>query len=69
MPNPHSNIYPTPFESSNQDQTTTLAQCIAFYERLAQDFPGVLQWLEIGVSDGGVPIHAGVVTADGMFER
>ena len=69
MPTPQPRNYPTPFESGNQNQTTTLAQCIAFYQRLAQDFPAVLQWFQIGMSDGGVPIHAGVVTADGVFDR
>jgi hypothetical protein len=29
----------------------------------------VLQWRQIGVSDTGVPMHAGVVTADGVFDR
>ncbi len=62
-------VYPTPFETGNGNQTTTWAECIAFYERLAARFPGVLQWQQIGVSDSGVPMHAGVVTADGVFER
>ncbi|MDM0007705.1 M14 family zinc carboxypeptidase [Variovorax sp. J22G73] len=62
-------LYPTPFESGNGNQTATWAECIAFYEQLAQRFPGVLQWRRIGVSDTGVPMHAGVVTADGVFER
>jgi hypothetical protein len=61
--------YPTPFEIGNGNQTATWAECIAFYERLAGRFPGVLQWRQIGVSDTGVPMHAGVVTADGVFER
>jgi hypothetical protein len=65
----HENQYPTPFESGNGNQTTTWAECIAFYERLAGQFPGVLRWGEIGVSDTGVPLHAGVVTADGVFDR
>lgn len=62
-------LYPTPFESGNGNQTTTWAECIAFYERLAGQFPGVLHWSEIGVSDTGVPLHAGVVTSDGVFDR
>lgn len=63
------NAYPTPFETGNQNQTTSWAQCIAFYEALAARFPGVLQFTQIGVSDNGMPMHAGVVTADGVFER
>jgi hypothetical protein len=69
MTAPTDTRYPTPFESGNGNQTTTWAECIAFYERLAGQFPGVLRWGEIGVSDTGVPLHAGVVTADGVFDR
>ncbi len=69
MPTALPTDYPTPFESGNQNQTTTWEQCIAFYQRLAQDFPGVLQLMQIGVSDNGNPIHAGVVSADGSFDR
>ena len=59
----------TPFERGNGNQTTTWAECIAFYERLAERFPGVLRWWRIGTSDNGLPMHAGLVTADGVFDR
>ncbi len=59
----------TPYENGNQNQTTTWDQCIAFYNDLAQRFPQVLRFGVIGVSDAGIPIHAGVVSADGVFER
>jgi hypothetical protein len=59
----------TPFEQGNQNQTTTWADCIAWYEALARDYPGVLRFGVIGTSDAGVPIHAGVVSADGVFDR
>jgi hypothetical protein len=61
--------YPTPFEVGRHNQTTTWAECVAFYERLAADFPTVLHWTQIGLSDSGIPMHAGVVTADGIFDR
>ena len=61
--------YPTPYELGNQNQTTTWADCIAYYQCLALDFPDVLKFFQIGVSDGGVPMHAGVITADGVFDR
>lgn len=64
----HAN-YPTPFERGNQNQTTDWATCIAFYERLACDFPAVLRFFTIGTTDTGQPLHAGVVSADGVFER
>jgi hypothetical protein len=59
----------TPYEKGNQNQSTTWAGCIAWYEHLARRFPGVLRFGVVGTSDAGVPIHAGVVSADGVFER
>jgi len=59
----------TPFEQGNGNQTTTWEQCIAFYTGLAQRFPTVLQFEQIGLSDAGVPLHRGVVSADGVFDR
>lgn len=61
--------YLTPYELGNLNQTTTWENCIPFYERLARDFPHVLQFEQIGVSDNGLPMHAGVITADGVFDR
>lgn len=61
--------YRTPFERGNQNQTTEWSECIAFYERLANDFPSVLKFFRIGTSDSGLPLHAGVVTADGVLDR
>jgi hypothetical protein len=62
-------LYLTPYETGNHNQTTTWAECIAFYERLAERFPAVLRWTQIGISDNGIPMHAGVVTADAVFDR
>jgi len=59
----------TPYELGNQNQTTTWEACIRFYEALARRCPTVLQFSQIGVSDAGVPIHAGIVSADGVFDR
>ena len=61
--------YPTPFESGDGNQTTTWEQCVAFYQKLAEDFPTVLRLWQIGESDNGLPMHAGVVTADGVLDR
>ncbi|MBD8532706.1 MULTISPECIES: M14 family zinc carboxypeptidase [unclassified Massilia] len=63
-----SNNLKTPYEQGNQNQTTTLTDCIAWYEALARDYPQVLRFGVVGTSDAGVPIHAGVVSADGVFE-
>ena len=59
----------TPYEMGNRNQTTTWAECIAWYQALARRFPHVLGFSQVGTSDAGVPIHAGVVTSDGVFER
>jgi hypothetical protein len=69
MTSPNSLTYATPFELGNGNQTTTWAECIAFYERLAERFPDVLRWWRIGTSDTGLAVHAGLVTADGLFDR
>jgi len=59
----------TPYELGNRNQTTTWEACIQFYQALAQRHPAVLQFSQIGVSDAGIPIHAGIVSADGVFDR
>lgn len=66
---PANSSYPTPYELGNQNQTSTWDACIAFYEKLAEDFPQVLHFSQIGVSDNGIPMHAGVITADAVFDR
>ena len=63
------NPYPTPYEQGNTNQTTTWQQCVSFYEKLALDFPQILHFSQIGLSDNGIPMHAGVVTTDGVFDR
>ncbi|ADU38077.1 M14 family zinc carboxypeptidase [Variovorax paradoxus] len=69
MPAEQDRQYLTPYENGNRNQTTTWAECVAFYERLAKDFPSVLRWHRIGTSDNGIPMHAGIVTADAKFDR
>ena len=59
----------TTYELGNKNQTTTWLECINFYKELAARFPQWLRFEQIGVSDAGVPIHVGVVSADGVFNR
>ena len=59
----------TPYEKGNRNQTTLWTDCIAFYEELARRYPQVLRFEQVGVSDSGIPIHRGVVSADGVFDR
>lgn len=58
----------TPYECGNRNQTTSWEACINFYKQLESRYPTVLRFIEIGTSDGGAPIHAGVVTSDGVFD-
>lgn len=58
----------TPYELGNGNQTSTWSECITFFQRLAAAFPGWLSFKAIGVSDGGVEIHAGVFSSDGIFD-
>ena len=58
----------TPYERGNGNQTTTWQDCIAFHQRLAQAHGQWLRFEEAGHSDGGVPIHVGVFSADGVFD-
>jgi hypothetical protein len=60
--------FATPYELGNANQTTLWADCISFYQRLAKAFPKVLQFSQIGLSDNGVAMHAGVISADGVFD-
>ena len=59
----------TPYEQGNKNQTTTWSDCIAWYQMLAARFPRVLHFAQVGTSDAGLPIHAGVISADGVFDR
>lgn len=59
----------TPYELGNGNQTTTHDACIAFYRALAERFPKVLSFGPVGETDCGVPLHAGVVSSDGVFDR
>ncbi|MET3131030.1 hypothetical protein AAKU55_001288 [Oxalobacteraceae bacterium GrIS 1.11] len=59
----------TTYELGNKNQTTTWLECVDFYKALAARFPLLLRFEQIGLSDAGVPIHAGVVSADGVFDR
>jgi len=66
---PLANTVKTPFEAGNGNQTATWAECVAWYEHLAQHYPDVLRFGVAGMSDTGKPIHVGVVSADGEFDR
>ena len=57
----------TPYEQGNRNQTTNWEACIRFYEALARQFPRLLKFSQIGFSDAGFALHAGVFSTDGVF--
>ena len=58
--------YPTPFDS-NQNQTATYAEAIAFYEQLAADFPS-MELQVAGSTDAGQPLHLAILSPDKIFD-
>ncbi len=58
--------YRTYFEASNKKETATYAETIAFYKKLAQDFPEI-NIQTIGETDSGYPLHMVTFNPDGDF--
>ncbi|HLZ86661.1 MAG TPA: M14 family metallopeptidase [Puia sp.] len=57
----------TPFERSAGRQTTTYAECIAFYKQLDKLSPA-LSIREMGMSDAGYPYHVVLYSNDGVAD-
>lgn len=58
--------FPTQFETSNTMETATYEQTIAFYKRLAKEFPEInLQ--TIGTTDSDRPLHMVTYNPEGDF--
>tara|TARA_R110002020_G_scaffold445961_1_gene658030 strand:- start:112842 stop:114602 length:1761 start_codon:yes stop_codon:yes gene_type:complete len=58
--------YPTPFETSNGNQTPTYTEVIDFYIHLAKEFPEI-NVQTIGDTDSGYPLHLVTYNPDGEF--
>ncbi|UII76643.1 M14 family metallopeptidase [Flagellimonas sp. HMM57] len=58
--------YKTCFEISNQTETPTYEETIAFYIKLAKDFPEI-NIQTIGITDSGYPLHIVTFNTDGDF--
>lgn len=58
--------FPTQFESSNGSETATYDETIAFYIKLAQEFPEI-NIQTIGTTDSGKPLHIVTFNKDGDF--
>ena len=58
--------YTTKFETSNGKETTTYEETIAYYIKLAKDFPEI-NIQSIGETDAGQPLHLVTYNPDGDF--
>ncbi|WP_222983574.1 M14 family metallopeptidase [Flagellimonas meishanensis] len=58
--------YQTYYEASNKKETATYQDVIAFYKKLAHDFPEV-NIQTIGETDSGLPLHLVTFNPDGDF--
>jgi hypothetical protein len=56
----------TPYEKGNGNQTTTYAECIAWYKKLDKEYPE-LKLLEYGKTDVGKPIHLLIISPEKEF--
>jgi hypothetical protein len=59
--------YPTRFEQSGGTQTATYAEGIAFYQRLARDFPQIRISAQ-GPTDSGYPLHLVLYSRNRVFD-
>ena len=55
-PEPEKTDWKTPFEKGNGNQTTTYAECIAYYEKLDKAYPEITV-KTYGTTDIGKPLH------------
>lgn len=58
----------TPFERSQQKETTTYEQAISFYEGIAKAFPQQAKLLTYGSTDFGKPLHLLVLSKHKIFD-
>ena len=58
----------TPYELSHQQETTTYAQAISFYQSLAKTYPKQARLFTYGSTDFGKPLHLLVLSKSGNFD-
>lgn len=57
---------PTPYEKGNGNQTTTHAECIAWYQALAKAHSKVMRMDSVGITDSGRPLHRVIISTAGF---
>ena len=60
-------MYPTPYEKGNGNQTATYEETIAFFKLLDNKFE-TIQMLEMGLTDSGEPLHIVIFNPDKKFD-
>ncbi|MDQ7948847.1 MAG: M14 family metallopeptidase, partial [Pedobacter sp.] len=58
----------TPYERSNQKETATYEEAIAFYGQLAKKYPKQAKLFTYGQTDFGKPLHLLVLSKQGIFD-
>lgn len=59
----------TPFElSKDKNYTATYAEVMAYYPKLAKQYPQQLKLFNYGITDAGKPLTLAVVSKDGVFD-
>ena len=59
----------TPFElSKDKNYTATYAEVMAYYPKLAKQYPKQLKLFNYGMTDAGKPLTLAVVSKDGIFD-
>jgi hypothetical protein len=59
----------TPFElSKDKNYTATYAEVMAYYPKLARQYPKQLKLFNYGMTDAGMPLTLAVVSKDGLFD-
>lgn len=61
------NMYTTPYEKGNRNQTATYQETIAFFQLLDKDFE-TIKVIEMGPTDSGLPLHIVVYNPDKVFD-
>ena len=61
-------LFPTLFEVTGGRETPTYEQVLEYYKVLVQRYPKVLQMIEVGPTDAGLPLRALVLSPEGDFE-
>jgi len=61
------NMYTTPYEKGNRNETATYLETMDYFRLLDNDFETV-KMVEMGPTDGGIPLHIVIYNPDKIFD-